>query len=941
MPRNQPIQPQLEDGIDRKVLTQLRQRFLTVNAGRLERALEAMSTRQRRVLRLLPLLLHVNHPALPGYVSATTPAGLHGFEPDDEQLAEATGLSRSFAYKGSRARAGRDRSPRQIHGLFLMGSLGTLAQAERSDLDVWVCHDPSLPPAAVSELERKCQALSQWAAGQGAEAHFFLIDPLRFARGERNERLSGDNCGSSQHYLLLDEFYRTAVWLGGRVLLWWLVPAYEEHRYEAYVAALLDKRFVQPDEVLDLGHLHRIPPQEFLGAGLWQLYKGIGSPYKSLLKLLLTEVYASEHPHLECLALRFKAAVYANRLDLDELDPYLMVYRRLEAYLLLRGERERLELVRRSLYLKVEKKLSRPPGGLRKSWQRLLLERLTGDWGWSEAQLIGLDKRYRWKVDEVGRERRALVGELIYSFRFLSEFARQQQVGSPLDSRDLAVLGRQLYATFERKAGKVDWINPGISPDMSEEAVTLVVGRDSHGERLWSLYRGSLPLRQCRDFAPLRRAREPMTLLAWCHRNGVIDPATRVSLHPGDSDLSEAELSAVLVTLRQFLPLPLPPTPDEALLAPSVPRQMLLLVNVGLDPAQTAPAEAGDAGQAPGGTLLSLDELVLNSWNELMVNRYEGPTALIDALQAFVLAADGGRAPVELLVRCHCRHRDPGLARRLEELLLEARSCLAVPGGGRYLMRWQSQFHLLESVDGRIRHTPLADLPALIEQLGQPRAAWGPLSLHRRALPGHPLELVLPLGHPDAIGVFYRIDGEQAELMVLDERNTLWLQRVAFRDLATLLTPLWRFLRSVLFRRAAQLPLGESSVDRLQMSWYEVFTGAPGQPAGVVRRHPPQPAPGSPYYDVQAIVQRDDRGLVQVVLYCDQQEFSQLELGEELYQAVARHILARRAGGERYPCYLTDLDISAVLRDGAHTVQYLRYKTRLERLLNQALAQLA
>ncbi|MDI9730721.1 hypothetical protein, partial [Stutzerimonas stutzeri] len=75
-----------------------------------------------------------------------------------------------------------------------------------------------------------------------------------------------DDCGTTQHYLLLDEFYRTALWLGGRTPLWWLVPDYEEHRYDDYVATLLAKRFVRADEVLDLGHLGQVPPGEFVGA---------------------------------------------------------------------------------------------------------------------------------------------------------------------------------------------------------------------------------------------------------------------------------------------------------------------------------------------------------------------------------------------------------------------------------------------------------------------------------------------------------------------------------------------------------------------------------------------------------------------------------------------------------------------------------------------------
>jgi len=328
------IRPDLDEGIDRKVLSQLRNRFLTLNAGRLGRANEGLSTRQQSVLALLPLFFHVNHPLLPGYVSSATPAGVSNYEPDAQALAEAQRLTRSFSYK---PRRGNPSQP--IHGIFLMGSLGTLAQADQSDMDVWICHDANLSPEAVLELRKKCQALETWAATMGAEAHFFLIDPQRFVLGERDAQLSGDDCGTTQHYLLLDEFYRTAIWLAGRTPIWWLVPVYEEARYAEYTHTLLSKRFIREDEVLDLGNMSHIPPGEFIGAGLWQLFKGIESPYKSVLKLLLIEAYASEHPQVQCLSMRLKKEVFANRVNLDELDPYMMVYRRIEEYLLARGFR--------------------------------------------------------------------------------------------------------------------------------------------------------------------------------------------------------------------------------------------------------------------------------------------------------------------------------------------------------------------------------------------------------------------------------------------------------------------------------------------------------------------------------------------------------------------------------------------------------------------------
>ena len=97
MTRTHEIRPDLDEGIDRKVLSQLRARFLTLNNGRMARAMEGLTPRQQMVLKLLPLFFHVNHPLLPGYVSSSTPAGVANFEPDAGTLAEAQRLTRSFS----------------------------------------------------------------------------------------------------------------------------------------------------------------------------------------------------------------------------------------------------------------------------------------------------------------------------------------------------------------------------------------------------------------------------------------------------------------------------------------------------------------------------------------------------------------------------------------------------------------------------------------------------------------------------------------------------------------------------------------------------------------------------------------------------------------------------------------------------------------------------
>ncbi len=946
MSRNQEIRPEIDDGIDRKVMAQLRARFLRVNAGRLERAMEALSTRQQLVLRLLPLLLHVNHPLLPGYVSGLTPAGLSGYEPGDDVLAEVQRLTRSFLYKPAR---GKPQQP--IHGLFLMGSLGTLAQAEKSDMDFWVCHAAELPAELIGELQRKCALLEAWAATQGAEAHFFLVDPQRFTQGDREAQLTSDDCGTTQHYLLLDEFYRTAIWLGGRIPLWWLVPVYEEARYREYCHTLLSKRFVRADEVLDLGHLAQIPPGEFIGAGMWQLYKGIESPYKSVLKLLLTEVYASEHPQVQCLSLRFKQAVYANQLDLDELDPYVVVYRRLEEHLTERGERERLELIRRCVYLKANKKLSSPPRNGRKSWQRRLLERLTGEWQWDPRQLAMLDGRSQWKVRQVGAERRALVNELTYSYRFLSQFARSQHVASSINSRDLGVLGRRLYAAFERKAGKVEFINPGIAPDLAEDTLTLVQAPapDSDDEVQWALFSGTLTHQEWPDFAPIKRSRELVELLAWCHRNGVIDSSTRLSLHPGSSDLSEFELFNLLGSLQQVAPLPLPPVSESAFLQPAVAQDILLLINVGLDPLRqhsqmnihmtTGRTDSLGYSGVRENLVLTLDQVTLNSWHELLVSRHEGPTALLDCLCELLNGLSEQASRPRLLVRCFCRNRAPAISARVEELLQDLLAAFERHPQQRYVLQISQQFHLIDLVPGKVRHRALPDRQALIRALGQEQASYNPICIDRLTLEGDDLQLILPLARPDSIQVFYRLFEGEAELTVLDERNSLWRQRLPYRDQASLLMPLQRFLQSVLYRRNTQLDLQASPLRATpEVQYYELLPAGAPRAQQVERRSEPQSEITQPFYNVQAIIEPSEHRRRHVTLYCNQREFSELEYGGDLFAAVAGHILAQRRESERYPCYITDLDLSAILGDGpVQSIHFLRYKAELEEALNIAL----
>ena len=187
----------------------IKQRFLMLNRERLLRVQEALRWKQRDFLELLPLLFHLNHPMLPGYISKDAPTGIADYLPSQKSLEAAKRFSKAFEFKKRALRT------HDIHAIFLMGSSGTVAYSEKSDFDLWLCHRPTLNRGQIEELSKKAIAIEQWTATLGLEVHIFLMNADQFKNGEV-VNLSSESSGTAQHHLLLEEFYRTGLLIAGR-----------------------------------------------------------------------------------------------------------------------------------------------------------------------------------------------------------------------------------------------------------------------------------------------------------------------------------------------------------------------------------------------------------------------------------------------------------------------------------------------------------------------------------------------------------------------------------------------------------------------------------------------------------------------------------------------------------------------------------------------------
>ncbi len=931
-------------------INNLKRRFLTLNRERMMRIHDDLRPRQQDVLDILPLLFHSNHPAFPGYVSKSTPVGISDYSPSQQALDAGKRLVRSFEHK-RRALLQFD-----IYSIFLMGSSGTIAYSSNSDFDVWLCHRPDLDTVQLAELQQKAFLIEQWAASMDLEVHFFLMNADTFKRGE-DVALSVESSGSAQHHLLLEEFYRTGLLLAGRYPVWWLVPPEEESDYEDYVERLKRQRLIKENETIDFGGLPRAPAEEFFGAALWQLYKGIDSPYKAALKLMLMEVYADEYPQVDLLSQRFKKAIHEGETKLARLDPYIMLYQKLEEYLLGKDEdRSRLDLVRRCFYFKVNEKLSTAPPGRQENWRYETMFEFAREWRWSDDYIESLDTRASWKINRVMEERKSLVNLLTQSYHSLSDFARRQALSSSINQQDLTVLGRKLYAAFERKAGKIDIVNRGISDNVWESPLTLYQsGKEQNSG--WALYRG-MNNQPRRGQEPLKRTRTMMEMLTWSHLNRIVDERTAFILHASNDAISVQEIKALLKQLQQLFPggNPAPSSMEDFSQAAKM-RHSALFINVGIQPVTTSVKEgklltsnkvdAFSYGGICQNLVYSLDHVIENTWQEVMTFRYEGEEGIFECLSDYMKWSPPSQGEVPPPVSTYCftaNSRGTTISRRIEELFKDIITCFYQGQhalNARYVLMIEHKYYVLSLDNDRLTYQVAGNYKELLGLLENPQETFSPVRMDRYCRENNLLSAILSDSRPDTIQVYFHMDGNNADIYITDENGALYFQRKTQVTLSLLTNQYKLFLESVIRRKSNSVAQQSSGMEALRLEFHRAVKNS----SGSLQLSPCQmPAPVSKgkFFNIQIIADRASQNEETMAIYCDEREFTTLEHGDNLYQAVAAHVLKMRKSGQCYPIYITDIDVPPSMlgaegRSSAQTVLHLKFKRHVEERLNASL----
>lgn len=569
---------------------------------------QQLSPENSQLAYLLPLLINENIPGLPGFSEHFSGATIADFQLSThaQQLAKAL-------FNVEVTTATQDK-PTLYRGLYTIGSLGSLGQSIKSDWDVWLCIKDDIAPEIRDKIQQKCQLIEAWANQIGVELHLFLVTENQFEQGVKSG-FDKESSGSAQHWLLLDEFYRSAITLAGQPIQWHLTP--ENQHLNA----------------IDLGQPSHIPAQEYFGAMMWQLYKGIDSPEKSLLKALLLESYFSDFPNTQLLSVQWQKLMLNGQFT----DHYFLLLQRISAHLSRLNDHKRLKLVRECFYLKCAPALSYIKQGTVLNYQQRQLKELVEQWQFSSEQIRHLDRQARWSPVDSQQHHQALVAALLESYRLMKDLAKYHHVDEAMYPQELTILSRKLYSAYQGSSTKISRLTSLKSVKHTNNNFYLRRGIDDNKRRIWLLL--SQPPVFGKDYI-IHKDTHIIKLLTWAAMNQLISPTTQIKL-PSDNAKYKHKVNRALHHLTEQFTGEAQAT-KNALVQSSQIEQVSIIINM-LDDAtidfegQTQMMDwlmsnVFSIGREKRSLISSIDLVYRNSWNEHHAMVFNGNTAILELL---------------------------------------------------------------------------------------------------------------------------------------------------------------------------------------------------------------------------------------------------------------------------------------------------------------------
>ncbi|MBU2429213.1 MAG: class I adenylate cyclase, partial [Proteobacteria bacterium] len=525
-------------------------KFLKQNQLSLLTAFDIFKPRQADLFQIIPFLLHENV-MFPGIetVNPKTPCGICDYIPDIETQAI---LKKYISQKDIVARRNNEYA---VEGLFTIGSVGSIAQTADSDIDYWVCYDEEkISVEGVKLLQDKLEKMEQMVADQfDLQVTFFLVD-IHHAKANDFGDSSLESSGSAQARLLKEEFYRTMIHVAGKIPLWAVLPTPISLNYYNDIVDSVSA-FPNLARYIDLGDIHAISSSEYFGASIWQMFKWLKSPFKSVIKMALLETYIYGYGKDSLLCNRYKDEWMNSgvQLRLAQNDSYFILLENLLKYYVSNQDTHSVHLLLTCFFLKLEISKDSQIDNTVFGFRKILLEKCMVKWGWKKEDVFKIGSFKSWYYSDIARLSAAIEKYMVKKYKTVNKAFESLLHGrSQISPEDRTVLGRKIYIEFSKQPGKVEKVLLVSRSDQHFEGLHLKYVQKEGNVGTWVLINKQAKAAQYKE-EPLVKARTIEEIGAWLINNSLYNENAVINLVPNPTYVTFDDVRKLFKAMYDFL----------------------------------------------------------------------------------------------------------------------------------------------------------------------------------------------------------------------------------------------------------------------------------------------------------------------------------------------------------------------------------------------------
>jgi adenylate cyclase, class 1 len=601
-----------------------------------------------------------------------------------------------------------------------------------------------------------------------------------------------------------------------------------------------------------------------------------------------------------------------------------------------------LALARESFYLKVMGSSASNMDMHSRSLKEDYLETIAEQWQWPLSTLANLKKQHFWDIQKATQEHNLILQQLSQCFRMILGFAHDHVDKVNIQSsNDQKLIGRKLYSFLEKKPSKIEIITTRHAIHSQENEISIVESNFPNGARGWSLYVKKVHINNAEDFEPINKARTLMEIFCWLVMNGLYQKHLLIHFSSASLCLENDELQLILSRLDWFFSNYFDiDNALEAYQTANLVLNSLVFINLGISYADDREdgmcriSERSDVlsyGSHRQCFVATIDLVSVTSWSELTTHQYYGIEGLFNCLLNIVNNKKKPLTTDDLVVVCNTPVRGKSIATRIETVfgsLIKHFSKINRYRSPRFVLAGEGAYYIFEMNNKIVGFRRVESTEGLLNELASPQTIFSPIYLDQGVLEHSPIPLISTYNKPKAIQIFYQEFKTLIKVYILDERGSLFIQQHEKSDINQLLHQYSIFLQSILNRNLFK----ESVV----IEHYEIHKNSTGLLS--CSQVSKSKTAASQQLKLRISGETTLQG-IHYTIYCNEEEFSSLNYGNQLFLAAYQHILEFRLSKQNYPVYISDIDLplSAFHIDSLEqlqTIHYLNYKQKIEGKLN-------